>query len=1516
MSESFTGVPAGITSYTAPIVGDVVLDKNSDAEYVCIAVTTTNDTTTYTWELLGRSGSWSLSDHEHGNITNDGLLDTASMAVVTDSSKKITTADLSVTDANASTNATTTFVQAVTQNAQGQITVTKASLDTSGTWSGTATKATTTENTSDSLYLVGVKSGATSTLLHDTGITIKGNNLTISSGTIYFGSSGANKAILGFSSTYPKYGIWYSDETNDIMAFSASGNGDSKTSADFAIKGGGTLWNKGSIIPNTGNNTGTVGSDSQPVYINAGTITAINKQKTANALINALDTGASALTADDYVITQYVGGGTTTTTYHRRKASNVVNGTLVKAALGTVTTTAKKFLKDTGSWVQVDWSDLTGKPDTFTPSAHEHDYIGKTGFIAYPSDGYKEYSGNSVQGYIKIKIPQTKSATMFSFDVDIYNYIESRTTRYHIAGYNYNNASWNACTAYCIAPITNAKANLTVRFLSNGNDEMYVCIGETDTSWSYPKIVIHNIVITHSNNTLAKWKSGWTITVDTTAFDTSLVKKTLTNTNIAYKTVAANLTTTTNAIAYYTDTAGTFGNSTATIDASGNITATSFIGSVSGNATTATSWANARKVYTDLTNASTDITINGGAADATAIGIGINGTLGIANGGTGVTTVDDIFATYGIEYIEGTQTGTKATNWTGNTNSTALYIGKTIAYKLPIAGDGSATLELTFPNGTTTGQKAVYAGNTRLTTHYPANSIMIMVWNGTEWRTNPYYNTDNDYRVRQAVSSTNGSYPLLFSSRTTADASNNTAYVAYRNNNVYINPSTGTIYATAFNGSLTGDVTGNADTATKLAASKTIWGQNFDGSANITGNMTDVGPNLKLPADASTDFYFLKSDSKAAAGYFGKLALNTTYANADLTNYVLDVLGAVRIKLPNSSTTSSRKFIITRGNDNQNLSISVSGIQAYNNTTTSNLCLQYYGGTLQVGTSDTATATRDMYGQFTFHSTSGFTYGGMGTGTTDIDRPIWFMAASNTTTLVTGRPVYSSSFKYNPSTNTLSIGTGTLTATNYSGTSATVTTTDDTTNTMYLVGVKSGATTTLLYDTNLTINNTTIAANNALYLKTTASNSLIFQRGDTYVGAFNTSSNLVLGIGDSATWNTVTSFKLYVNGKTLLNNSTASSTDGLSSQLIVRNNASSPGNVAIELVRGSQVNTTYTSWQIAVESGDLHLRSNYNADGSGLNTAYTYDAFSLVRNTGSATFKGSVTATTYYGALECRASTSNLARHVWFSYSTNGTTEDEGVLGKDDDFKYNPSTNVLTVGKLTITGGTTNSSIASSGTLTIGNATKALTVSTTTAALTISTTTGALEAKSTGSGTVKLTGTTGAMTISTTTGAITMQTNGASGGNLTIKTVNAGAISIESAKSSISLDAATTMSLSSTTSTSLTATTTMSITSTTSTSISATTTMSITGTQGTTITSGSGYATVFKINTTEYGRFNTSGMFQLNDTGTQNTHKLYVNGDSAFNGKIAIGAQASNAITENVYMAWNATDQSLDFIFP
>ena len=141
--------------------------------------------------------------------------------------------------------------------------------------------------------------------------------------------------------------------------------------------------------------------------------------------------------------------------------------------------------------------------------------------------------------------------------------------------------------------------------------------------------------------------------------------------------------------------------------------------------------------------------------------------------------------------------------------------------------------------------------------------------------------------------------------------------------------------------------------------------------------------------------------------------------------------------------------------------------------------------------------------------------------------------------------------------------------------------------------------------------------------------------------------------------------------------------------------------------------------------------------------------------------------------------------------------------------------------------------------------------------------------------------TTGAMTLSSTTATLTVSsTNGAmtigptGTGTLTVKT-NSGAMSVQTTSGSLSVSSGDVLNLD----------------------------------------AGSGKAHVFRKGTTEFARFNTSGMLQLNDSGTQNTHRFYVNGDSAFNGKISFGAQASNTITEKAYMQYNSTDNSIEFIF-
>lgn len=103
-----------------------------------------------------------------------------------------------------------------------------------------------------------------------------------------------------------------------------------------------------------------------------------------------------------------------------------------------------------------------------------------------------------------------------------------------------------------------------------------------------------------------------------------------------------------------------------------------------------------------------------------------------------------------VEYIEGTHTAVTA-KWLGATQDSALHVGKVIAYKLPYTGVSgtTSTLELTLADGTTTGEVPVYMnGSTGLTTHYVANSVLILVYDGDGWKLYDY-NTNTNYYDRR-----------------------------------------------------------------------------------------------------------------------------------------------------------------------------------------------------------------------------------------------------------------------------------------------------------------------------------------------------------------------------------------------------------------------------------------------------------------------------------------------------------------------------------------------------------------------------------------------------------------------------------------------------------------------------------------------------------------------------------------------------------------------------------------------
>ena len=98
----------------------------------------------------------------------------------------------------------------------------------------------------------------------------------------------------------------------------------------------------------------------------------------------------------------------------------------------------------------------------------------------------------------------------------------------------------------------------------------------------------------------------------------------------------------------------------------------------------------------------------------------------VGDAGAAMDAVEQLKAQTDI--IVGTQTATTAA-WTGVSALTALTDGTQITYWLPQTSGSNATLNLTLKDGSTTGAIPLYyGGTTRLSTHYPAGSVLHLTY--------------------------------------------------------------------------------------------------------------------------------------------------------------------------------------------------------------------------------------------------------------------------------------------------------------------------------------------------------------------------------------------------------------------------------------------------------------------------------------------------------------------------------------------------------------------------------------------------------------------------------------------------------------------------------------------------------------------------------------------------------------------------------------------------------------------
>lgn len=540
-------------------------------------------------------------------------------------------------------------------------------------------------------------------------------------------------------------------------------------------------WDGGKFIltgttPTLG--TSDVGSNKLPVYIEDGVVKVVTAIDTANNLINALTTGSSDLTANDYVITQYVGGGTTTTTYHRRPAKNVINKTLVDTALG-ASNTANFYRGDKA------WSNTLKQTANAALGIDSNNKIGTArkdlnfdivnGSGTGINDGYAGGItwGNGTSAYAGIYYQTSSnygSRLLFGTTGSYANGAYARMIIAHDGKVGIGTISPD--TLLTVNGDTNIKGTTDSTNTTTGAVKIAGGLGVAKNVWA----------LKYNNLTLTAATTGFTIaggsTSKTLNVSESITLKGGSANYLAYYSASNNIQG--HGAARFADTYSSstkngknelvLGNNVASTtngSAYGQLalysesTAGTYLKSASGSSWhTATLQAdNGIIAYTDdITAAINALNVNEkGATNGTKYICAISESAGKINATVSAADIgsshEPIYVDGGtikqvigqtIEYIVGTQTAT-TNNWTGVTADSSLYVGKMIAYKLPTAGNSSAAkLTLTLANGTTTAAINLRRQNGNVTTHYPAGSIIFLTYDGTYWHTDGDYDSNSN----------------------------------------------------------------------------------------------------------------------------------------------------------------------------------------------------------------------------------------------------------------------------------------------------------------------------------------------------------------------------------------------------------------------------------------------------------------------------------------------------------------------------------------------------------------------------------------------------------------------------------------------------------------------------------------------------------------------------------------------------------------------------------------------------
>ena len=131
------------------------------------------------------------------------------------------------------------------------------------------------------------------------------------------------------------------------------------------------------------------------------------------------------------------------------------------------------------------------------------------GRVYGPKGAAYSFSGGTIYGAIKIRLPFRNSDGMWSMKVRIYNYSQQQTSEYLLGNYSYDQGAYNFSATYLGGSSSTA---FTVRF---GNEGGYDCvwIGETGTGWSYPVVSVMDFMMGYSNGNVSNYYQNWDISI-------------------------------------------------------------------------------------------------------------------------------------------------------------------------------------------------------------------------------------------------------------------------------------------------------------------------------------------------------------------------------------------------------------------------------------------------------------------------------------------------------------------------------------------------------------------------------------------------------------------------------------------------------------------------------------------------------------------------------------------------------------------------------------------------------------------------------------------------------------------------------------------------------------------------------------------------------------------------------------------------------------------------------------------